>query len=78
MSLEESNREIQHIKSYQVDLKNPVAISKVSEKEKEIKPRIDFNNDKSIKEEDKKGKERKMIKEVLKNEKLLYLIIYFF
>ena len=51
ISLEESNREILPFRSYEVSLKNPVAFSKKSEKEKIIKPVIDFNIDKSKKEE---------------------------
>ena len=51
ISLEESNREILPFRSYEVSLKNPVAFSKKSEKEKIIRPEIDFNNGKSKKEE---------------------------
>ena len=50
MNLEDSNNEIYQFKSYEINIKNPVALNKKSEKEKKIKV-LDFNNNKSKKEE---------------------------
>ena len=51
INLEESNREMLPFRCYEVSLKNPVAFSKKSEKEKIIRVEIDFSIDKSKKEE---------------------------
>ena len=51
MKIDDSNREIAQFQSYQLDTNNQIAITKKSEKEKIIQPKIDFQNEKSMKEE---------------------------
>ena len=51
MKIDDSNREIAQFQSYQLDTNNQIAITKKSEKEKIIQPKIDFQNEKFMKEE---------------------------